>query len=204
MTIGNPRAALAAVAAARGESLAALSRLIGRNAAYLQQYVQRGSPRVLGEADRRVLAAYLGVAEVVLGGPLASDAALVRVPRIDAAVSAGPGAIAEVDIVAGTEAVDPALIRRLGVRAAALSIVTARGDSMLPTIADGDELMVDGDDRAGEGLFVLRHEGALVVKRLLRRGGALHLVSDNTAYPALEANNPKIIGRVVRLSRLPR
>lgn len=204
MTIGNPRAALAAVAAARGESLAALSRLIGRNAAYLQQYVQRGSPRVLGEADRRVLAAYLGVAEVVLGGPLASDAALVRVPRIDAAVSAGPGAITEMDIVAGTEAVDPALIRRLGVRAAALSIVTARGDSMLPTIADGDELMVDGDDRAGEGLFVLRHEGALVVKRLLRRGGALHLVSDNTAYPALEANNPEIIGRVVRLSRLPR
>lgn len=204
MTIGNPRAALAAVAAARGESLAALSRLIGRNAAYLQQYVQRGSPRVLGEADRRVLAAYLGVAEVVLGGPLASDAALVRVPRIDAAVSAGPGAITEMDIVAGTEAVDPALIRRLGVRAAALSIVTARGDSMLPTIADGDELMVDGDDRAGEGLCVLRHEGALVVKRLLRRGGALHLVSDNTAYPALEANNPEIIGRVVRLSRLPR
>ena len=51
----DPRAALAMLAAARGDSLAALSAMLGRNPAYLQQYVRRGSPRLLGERDRRLL-----------------------------------------------------------------------------------------------------------------------------------------------------
>ena len=50
------REALERAAVARGESLAALSRLIGRNAAYLQQFVTRGSPRLLAEAGPRKLA----------------------------------------------------------------------------------------------------------------------------------------------------
>ncbi|MBX9796910.1 S24 family peptidase [Sphingomonas sp.] len=200
MTSSDPRAALAALAVARGESLAALSRLIGRNAAYLQQYVQRGSPRMLAEGDRRLLAAYLGVAEAALGGP-DGGAALVRVPRIDVVASAGPGGLAEEDRASGGEAFDPVLLRRLGVRAGALSIVTARGDSMLPTIADGDELLIDTDDRRGEGVFVARHGGALVVKRVARPGGAAQLLSDNTAYPPLDLREAEIVGRVVRLTR---
>ncbi len=55
------RAALGALVALRGESFAALSRLLGRNAAYLQQFMQRNSPRILAEQYRRRLAAYLGV-----------------------------------------------------------------------------------------------------------------------------------------------
>ncbi|RZM21939.1 MAG: LexA family transcriptional regulator, partial [Sphingomonas sp.] len=39
MSDPEPRAALARLAAARGDSLAALSAMLGRNAAYLQQYV---------------------------------------------------------------------------------------------------------------------------------------------------------------------
>ncbi|MEG8054010.1 hypothetical protein QP185_13485 [Sphingomonas aerolata] len=68
MSDSDPRAALARLAAARGDSLAALSAMLGRNAAYLQQYVKRGSPRRLAEDDRRLLAQYLGVEDHVLGG----------------------------------------------------------------------------------------------------------------------------------------
>ena len=47
----------------RGEDYAALSRLIGRNPAYIQQFIRRGSPRRLAEADRRTLARYLAWTE---------------------------------------------------------------------------------------------------------------------------------------------
>ncbi len=197
--------ALAALAQAHGESLAGLSRLIGRNAAYLQQFVTRGSPRRLAEADRRMIAAYLGVPETALGGEPAP--VMVRVPRIDAAASAGAGALVEHDREAGGEAIDPAVIRRLGADPGQLSIVTARGDSMLPTIADGDELLVDRSDRrvlAGGGLFVARVDGALVVKRLVRQSGALVALSDNPAYPPIAGAAIEPLGRVVRLTRRPR
>lgn len=202
MQSDDPRAALAALAAERGASLAALSRLIGRNAAYLQQFVQRGSPRCLAEADRRLIAAYLGVDEARLGG-VDRPPLLVRVPRIDAAVSAGPGALVDEDRAAGGEAVDPALLRRLGVRAENLSIVTARGESMLPTIADGDELLVDRADCAlgSGGLFVARIDGALVVKRFEQRPQGIAVISDNPAYPPLTGAAPIIVGRVIRLTR---
>ena len=51
MSDPDPRAALAVLATTRGDSLAALSAMLGRNAAYLQQYVKRGSPRRLAEDD---------------------------------------------------------------------------------------------------------------------------------------------------------
>ena len=62
----DPRGRLTALAAARGDSLAALSAMLGRNAAYLQQFVARGSPRRLADDDRRRLADYFGVDEVEL------------------------------------------------------------------------------------------------------------------------------------------
>ena len=40
----------------RGDSSVALSRLLGRNAAYVQQFIKRGVPRKLDEEDRRTLA----------------------------------------------------------------------------------------------------------------------------------------------------
>ncbi|WP_288409432.1 hypothetical protein [uncultured Sphingomonas sp.] len=70
MTTATPaevRATLVALAADRGESLSALSRLIGRNVAYLQQFVHRGTPERLDEADRLVLAQHFRVDERRLG-----------------------------------------------------------------------------------------------------------------------------------------
>ena len=72
----NARIALDRLIAERGENYADLSRLIGRNPAYIQQFIKRGTPRKLDEADRHVLARYFGVAEQMLGG----NAAPVTVP----------------------------------------------------------------------------------------------------------------------------
>ncbi len=206
MVTTDPRAALNELVASRGESFAGLSRLIGRNAAYLQQYVTRGSPRLLAEADRRVLAVYFGVDETVLGAP-PPLAPPVRVARAAATASAGPGGVIDEDRTIGGALIDAALLRTMRVRADDLSMIIARGDSMLPTIADGDEMLVDRSDRVVEakgGVFVARIDEAVVVKRLVLRGDEISVISDNPEFPAIHADRVDVIGRVVRLSRLLR
>lgn len=61
------RRRLEAIVEASGHSLAELSRFLGRNEAYLQQFIKRGTPRKLGEDDRLRLAQFLGVDERELG-----------------------------------------------------------------------------------------------------------------------------------------
>lgn len=55
------------LAAESGRSLAYLSGLIGRNAAYLHRYLHRGAPNVLPAPECRLLAAYFDVDAVDLG-----------------------------------------------------------------------------------------------------------------------------------------
>ncbi|WP_306286231.1 hypothetical protein [Sphingomonas sp. Ant20] len=119
MSDPDPRAALARLAAARGDSMAALSAMLGRNAAYLQQYVKRGSPRRLAEDDRRLLAQYLGVEDHVLGGSGTKGSERrtgFRIARLAVQASAGPGALVDDEVLLGTDVIDPALARRLGLR----------------------------------------------------------------------------------------
>jgi len=202
MNQDDPRAVLARTAQARGASFAELSRLIGRNPAYIQQFVERGSPRRLREEDRGVLARYLGIAEAALGGGGTRE--LVAVPRIDARASAGPGGLVEEDRGDGVLRLDAALLKRLRVRPDAISTITVAGDSMLPTLADGDTILVHQGDRRGVSgaIHVVRHDGVLLVKRLAQVPGGVELVSDNPAYPPIPvAGDADIVGRVVWLSR---
>jgi phage repressor protein C with HTH and peptisase S24 domain len=204
MIVADPRDALRALVAGRaGETLAALSRLIGRNPAYLQQYLERGSPRRLAEQDRRLLARYFGVGEAVLGGPAPSTPELVHVPRRAVRAAAGPGAINDGEAIVGEFGFSARMLRTLGTRGP-LSTVRATGTSMMPGIADGDEMLVDEGDRrltALPGIFVLRIDGALAVKRASRRAGALVVTSDNPDAPAVTGEAIEVIGRVVWLGR---
>lgn len=63
-----------------GENYASISRLLGRNPTYIQQFIRRGSPRRLAESDRRRLAVHFGVCEADLGGP---PSRVVFIPMID-------------------------------------------------------------------------------------------------------------------------
>lgn len=197
------RQALADAAATRGESLAALSRLIGRNAAYLQQFVARGTPRLLAEADRRKLARYLGIADAALGGPLAEG--MIAVARVDAGASAGPGRAVEAER-RSEMLLDPGLLRRLGVRADMASTIRVEGTSMQPTLCDGDEILVDRARRTlapRAAIFVFRRDGLLGVKRLRAIGQDAEIVSDNPQFETaiVPASSLDIVGRVVWLHR---
>lgn len=182
----------------RGESLAALSRMLGRNGNYLQQWVARGSPRLLSERDRRALADYFGVAEAALGGPAARE--VFRAPRLDVRASAGPGAVNEDELAIGAASVPPELARSLGLKPGQASIIRVQGDSMAPGLMDGDELLVDTARRSPDGrggVFVLRVEDELFVKRVTKAGGRLVVTSDNPDAPPVGAGMPEIIGQVV-------
>lgn len=197
------REALERAAAARGESLAALSRLIGRNAAYLQQFVTRGSPRLLAEADRRKLARYLGLSDAALGGPAVEG--LVPVARVDAGAAAGRGRLVETERRSEL-LLDPALLRRLGVRADMASTIRVEGASMEPTLCDGDEILVDGARRAlgvRPAIYVFRREGLVAVKRLRAMGAEVEVVSDNPAFAreVVPVSTIDVVGRVVWLHR---
>lgn len=203
----DARSTLAGLADEAGTSLAWLSRALGRNDAYLQQFVKRGTPRRLDEEDRRWLAAYFNVDERALGGSAGGDAAMVAVRRIDAEAHAGAGGLVEDDRNGGEERIDPRVVARLGVSPAALTMITAHGDSMEPLIHDGDALFVDMADRrlsSRPGIFVIRLDDALLVKRVARIGLEVQVTSDNPAAPLIapvRADRVAVIGRVVRLAR---
>jgi len=67
--VNDPRLVLERLCDERREDFAGLSRMLGRNPAYIQQYVRRGVPKRLGEEERRKLARYFGISEELLGGP---------------------------------------------------------------------------------------------------------------------------------------
>ncbi len=214
----DARATLERLIADRGDNYADLSRLIGRNAAYIQQFIKRGTPRKLDEDDRRVLARYFGVSEDMLGG-VASAApaplrgrglpAVVSVPRLALGASAGGGTLDDDERAAGVMAFDARWLRHLGVRPQRVSIIRVDGESMAPTLSDGDDIMVDHDDdadRLRDGVYVLRLDGVLMVKRIamgpLR--GRFSVLSDNAHYPDWADIDPTlvdIVGRVVWTGR---
>ncbi|WP_414713678.1 S24 family peptidase [Sphingomonas sp.] len=209
MDAPDPRTLIERLCRERGEDFAGLSRLLGRNPSYVQQYVRRGSPKKLDEADRAVLARYFGVEESRLGGPVPSPgpmpATLRIVPMLDVGASAGPGAEAGGEQRTGGIAFDERMLRTLaGGDPASLSMIRVRGDSMAPTLADGDSIMVD---RAAalrplrDGIHVLRIDDALVVKRLaMLDDGRVAIRSDNPAVadPGIRALAAvETIGRVV-------
>jgi phage repressor protein C with HTH and peptisase S24 domain len=89
-----------------------------------------------------------------------------------------------------------------------LSIITVMGDSMEPSLSDGDDVLVDTSDtvaRLRDGIYVLRHDDTILVKRIaigLKR--RIDVVSDNVAYPRWENVDPAdltVVGRVLWIGR---
>jgi len=211
--LSDPRAVLERLCAERGEDFAGLSRLIGRNPAYIQQYVRRGVPRRLHEDDRRDLARYFAIPESMLGGPATlagGDSDLVSVNRSLVRASAGAGAIPGSEAGKPYFGFDERWLRTLtATPAEGLSIIRVEGDSMAPTLNPGDDILVDladCEERLRDGVYVLRIDDALVVKRIALHpiGGRVTVQSDNPAYPDwpdCDLGNLNCIGRVIWAGR---
>lgn len=210
MVTVDPRARLLELSAQSGVSLSQLSMLIGRNTSYLQQFVRKGSPRKLEETDRRALARFLGVNESELGAPEENSSISqekptrgewVDVPRLALGASAGPGAMAAEEQPIGAFRFSARWLRAQGFDPAMLSAIVVTGDSMEPTLRDGDEILVDRSVRPlRDGIHVVRVDDVLLVKRIdTGRPGVVALISDNPSYRPLELPpmDVQVVGRVV-------
>ena len=209
-----------------GLTMARASTAIGRSKAYLQQYLGRGMPKVLGFQDSEALAKLLDCDPAALRhaalpprkpqsrtrryGPRAHpDSPLVPISEMEVEAAAGGGAVAdEVTEERARWYLPEAMVRHEGdANPATLRILRVKGDSMEPEMREGDRLLVDTARRrpaTGE-LFVLFDGTGLVVKRVEMVPGEAHLrlLSANPAYAPYAALGEEVhvVGKVVWVLR---
>jgi phage repressor protein C with HTH and peptisase S24 domain len=130
----------------------------------------------------------------------------VFLPRYDVKASAGLGLAIHSEQIVDYLAFKSDWIRdKLGRAVENLILIQANGDSMQPTIMDGDLLLVDtGVSRLRDSaIYVLSNDGELLVKRVERRlKGGIVIKSDNKNYdpePFDEERSSQIVvvGQVV-------
>ena len=136
-------------------------------------------------------------------------AGYVYLPLYDVHASAGNGHAMDAEAVTDVLAFKEDWIRReLRASPSDLNLIYVQGDSMEPDLRAGDIVLLDHTDtRASrEGFYVIRMDGALLVKQLQRLpGGIVKVISRNAAYEPFtvtvamveEPNGFAVIGRVV-------
>lgn len=157
-------------------------------------------PKRLSEEDRHTLARYFGISEVELGGPghdrsdlSQASSTLIPVPRLNVDASAGPGAFNDSESGFAHIGFDEKWLRRVSrSKSSDLSVIKVQGDSMTPTLSDGDDILVDAGDgveRLRDGIYVLRRDDALLVKRIAPSPASRRIIieSDNDSYPSSPA-----------------
>ena len=251
MDMDSVRALIVQLSDEKGITLAALSKKAGKNHAYMQQFITRGTPKRLPEDVRTKVAFLLGVPESALKPKLVSgfdpderepiqaddptsvgigvatnDLGSLNLPAgtlIEHAVygGAGNGGYAmEVEVggqrgevAADTWTFPPTFLKNeLHLSLSTSDIVRVRGDSMEPTLWDGDRVIVDRSDTdvRVDGIFAILDEGSLIIKQveIVRGTDPVEIIckSRNASYSPFNLildGNTRIIGRVVaRIGRV--
>ena len=128
------------------------------------------------------------------------------IPIHDVSFSAGGGA----EIILAGESDQKAMfpiswLRQQFGKIENLRMVRVAGDSMHPTIADGEWVIIDLDRTSGPGIFALRLHDQVYIKRLQFQSSRVLAVSDNPSHEVFVINLKdradrdafQVIGRVV-------
>ncbi len=134
---------------------------------------------------------------------------LIFVPQFDVEASAGFGSIAQSEEVTNSFAFNKRwLASQLGVYSEQVVFVSVKGDSMQPTLEDGDMILVDLSHQQVhcEGIYLLQTEDGLMAKRLKHKQGVIEVRSDNPEYPTWQitpcgSEHNRIAGKVVWCGR---
>jgi len=138
------------------------------------------------------------------GGVAEELAGYEYIPLYDVRAAAGGGAIVEEGAAVDDLAFKSQWVRsELHANPGDLYLIYVDGESMEPTLRPGDVILVNHRDTgpSRDGIYVLRMDDALLVKRLQRLpGGRIRASSDNPAYQPFEVDvtgEVAVIGRVV-------
>jgi len=131
----------------------------------------------------------------------------INLPFYEISASAGNGTLVENEELEQNISFRADWLRKdLGVNPKNIFIMLTKGDSMDPTIKENALIMVDKNtEKHTNGIYVLRFNGELLVKRLqFTMSNTIKVISDNKAYDTEEINpeqltgtDLEIIGRVV-------
>ncbi|ELM3614782.1 helix-turn-helix domain-containing protein [Aeromonas sobria] len=126
------------------------------------------------------------------------------IPAYQVEASAGHGSQITDEPLAEPMAFRTDWLRREGFDPAKMAVIRAKGDSMEPTINDGDVILVrlTNGESPRDGLYVLRLDGGLFVKRLQFDLRGVRIISDNPLYQSFELSKSDmaemdLVGRVV-------
>ncbi|NTT88132.1 S24 family peptidase [Tabrizicola fusiformis] len=217
-------AAIDEALARKGLSDAAASKLAVGNYALIKNL---RSSRATSPEDRRTnfhalqrLADVLGL-ECYFGPPreagtvqqiVLDGADFAQVPVHEADLAAGVGRENHTEVMIGHLAFRRSWLKRIGVSAASAVLARSSGESMAPTIHDGDMLLIDRSkseppihsrgpkDTRPASIYAILDDGAARVKRIeLAPAGTLALLSDNPAFaPEFRPiSSVSIIGKVM-------
>ncbi|BBU58536.1 hypothetical protein KU6B_48010 [Mameliella alba] len=131
------------------------------------------------------------------------------VPVYDVHASAGGGAINHEEPEVYSLAFPPSYLKKLTSSSPGnLAIISVKGESMEPTLLDDDIVLLDASktNLSYDGLFVLRFDDALHVKRVGRapKKGHVTIISDNKdLYPPMLMSSEEVeaVGKVLWYGR---
>ena len=117
----------------------------------------------------------------------------ISIPRYNARLAAGDGAFNErAELLDHIPFTKEFLSRKLGLMTAKdLAILEVKGDSMEPTIGDGDLVIVDQTQRApDDGIIAFILDDTAYIKRMRRFFDGIEIISDNK-----ELYSPTLLSR---------
>lgn len=146
------------------------------------------------------------------GGPqiaLGFSEDLTLIERLDIDAAAGAGTYFETEKTLDFIAFQTSWLRRRGINPAATRLLNVKGDSMEPTIRDGDMALVDTSihEIIDNAIYVIIVGQRLLIKRIhVLVTGALKLISDNSLYSPEEVQPNevefvRVAGRVMWFGR---
>ena len=192
------------------ESRSAFARKCGLSLGALNNYLNGGVP----SADKALAisrACNVDLEWLITGEGRPSRSAddqfdFVGIPRYDTELSAGSGSFSErAELLDHIPFTREFLLRKVGRKTPEkLAILEVRGDSMEPTIADGDLVLVDLRKRGlADGIMAFVLDDVAYVKRIHSALDEIEIISDNRevyppqTLPRRELDRIHIIGRVL-------
>ena len=187
-----------------GESISAVEKDLGLSNGYISKYksgrITNPTKIISALHSRGLNPAYFltGAGSPEVGGaaavPESTGSTAALVPWLEQKASAGPGkALGDRDEVCRYISIPESIAHIRGLHA-----LTVCGDSMYPTLADGDVVICDTGGWSGDGIYVIRTAESLFVKRVVLTPGGYQVISDNALYPpyACRTEDAEMVGRV--------
>ncbi len=204
MNIDQIRAHIDALIKEKNKNYRSLSLAIGKNEAYLHQFINKGSPLRLPESERRKLAELLDVEEQEL-----TD---IILPKSTYNTDPKSSALIELISLAPTKNFEAKTSGYLSIPLSDFSNFSSApaqttkmfritGDSMFPTLKDGDYVFLDTsvNSLTSDGLYLIELPNGWHVRRLQQISSSeCAVILDNAKYQSTTCSlkKLKIIGKI--------